>query len=185
MRMDSREVESAASLLNEWTESEIASILKRFGEEPRARRLARSIVESRPLNETSDLAEVVRRGVPPHQAGKTLARVFQAIRIAVNQELDALERTLEEAMDLLKIGGRIAVISYHSLEDRRVKRYFRSGNFEGVVQRDLYGRKLSPLIEVSGRPVMPAIEETDANPRARSARLRIAERVSTADVNNG
>jgi len=102
----------------------------------------------------------------------------------VNEELEALEEALAQSVELLVPGGRIAVIAYHSLEDRRVKRFFRSGNFDGVVQRDLYGTSLSPLREVTTRAVMPSDEEMASNPRARSARLRIAERVTTEAISD-
>ncbi len=183
MRMDTGESEDASEILNSWPESDIVSILKRFGEEPRSRRIARAIVDHRPLSTTTELAEIVRQAVPQNQSNKSLARVFQAVRIAVNRELDALEQALRETVDLLRIGGRIAVISYHSLEDRRVKRFFRSGSFDGIVRRDLYGEKISPITEISGRPVNPSEAELDVNPRARSARLRFAERVATEEAN--
>ncbi|HEX7072043.1 MAG TPA: 16S rRNA (cytosine(1402)-N(4))-methyltransferase, partial [Rhodothermales bacterium] len=125
---------------------------------------------------TRELAEVVRRAVPEREALKSLSRVFQAIRIAVNRELEVLEHALEDAVDLLRENGRIAVISYHSLEDRRVKRFLRYGNFEGTPERDLYGNRKTPWREVTRHPIRPDEIEIERNPRARSARLRIAER---------
>ncbi len=178
MRMDVEDTEDAASLLNSWSESDITTILRKFGEQPGARRIARKIISLRPLESTSDLARAVRQSVPGHQAGKALARIFQAVRIAVNSELESLEDVLTSSESFLRTGGRIAVISYHSLEDRRVKRFFRSGNFEGLVHRDVYGEKLSPWRELTRRPVFPDDAEIECNARARSARLRIAERLS-------
>lgn len=186
MRMDRRGGLSAHDLVNGWDEGALRRLFFEYGEEPKASRIARAIAEARPVETTRALAEVVRRVVPSRQANKTLARVFQAIRIAVNGELDALEAALEAALRVLKVsneeggrpGGRMAVIAYHSLEDRRVKRFFRYGNLEGEPVRDLYGRLLTPWREVTRKPVQPGSAEVAANPRARSARLRIAERVA-------
>lgn len=178
MRMDVGDALSAASIVNEWDEREISVLLKRFGEEPRSRRIAKNIVANRPLSSTKELAELVRECVPGDQTSKALSRTFQAIRMAVNEELDALETVLKSSSELLRDGGRVAVISYHSLEDRRVKRFFRSGNFRGEVHRDVYGNKLSPWREVTRKPIYPEESEIERNPRARSARLRVAERVS-------
>lgn len=178
MRMNAEDAEDAASLLNSWSESDITMVLRQFGEQPGAGRIARKIISLRPLESTSDLVNAVRQSVPGHRVGKALARVFQAVRIAVNSELESLEGVLTSSESLLRVGGRIAVISYHSLEDRRVKRFFRSGNFEGLVHRDIYGKKLSPWLELTRRPVFPEDAEIDLNARARSARLRIAERLS-------
>ncbi len=177
MRMDDRAIRSANDVVNRIEESELRHLLRAYGEEPRARSVARRIVAARPLETTRALADVVRASVPARDELKTLARVFQAIRIAVNDELGALERVLEAATQRVRPGGRIAVISYHSLEDRRVKRYLRAGNFEGDVPRDLYGNTLSPWRLVTRQAVVPPEQEVARNPRARSARLRIAERM--------
>lgn len=178
MRMNTGDALSAASIVNEWDEREITILLKKFGEEPRSRRIAKNIVANRPLSTTKELADLVRQSVPGSQTSKALSRTFQAIRMAVNGELDALERVLESSSELLRLGGRVVVISYHSLEDRRVKRYFRSGNFQGYVERDIYGKKISPWREVTKKPIIPDEAEIAGNPRARSARLRVAERIS-------
>jgi len=156
-------------------------VLRRYGEEPRARKLARAICRARPIRTTAELAEVVRREVPPKEATKTLARVFQALRIAVNDELQALERALEAATRRVRPGGRLAVLSYHSLEDRRVKRFLRYGNLKGEPVRDFYGRLIAPWRPLTGRAIRPSDDEVAANPRARSARLRIAERVAETE----
>jgi 16S rRNA (cytosine1402-N4)-methyltransferase len=176
MRMDTREGARAHDVVNEWDRRELRRVLSTYGEEPRSARLARAIVEARPLGSTLELADVVRRHVPPREEVKTLSRVFQAIRIAVNREIEVLEAVLESSVRILRPGGRIAVICYHSLEDRRAKRFLRYGNFEGEPSRDLYGKLLTPWREVTRKPVRPNPSEIEANPRARSARLRIAER---------
>jgi 16S rRNA (cytosine1402-N4)-methyltransferase len=176
MRMDTHAPLAADDVVNTWPEQELRDLLFTFGEEPRRKQIARQIVGARPLVTTRDLAEVVRGTVPEREAVKTLSRVFQAIRIAVNRELEALEQALRDTVDLLRERGRIAVISYHSLEDRRVKRFLRHGNFEGTPRRDLYGNRITPWREVTRHPIRPEEDELERNPRARSARLRIAER---------
>ena len=178
MRMDQRSSVSAYEIVNQWPQEELKRLFKQYGEEPAAARIARRIVEKRPLQTTTALADVVRSTVPTRQAEKTLARVFQALRIEVNQELDALERALHASVDLLYPGGRIAVISYHSLEDRRVKRFLKYGNMEGKPVRDLYGNLITPWQMLHRHVIQPDETEITKNPRARSARLRIAERTT-------
>jgi 16S rRNA (cytosine1402-N4)-methyltransferase len=171
MRFDPTRGESAAELLGHADESEIANILYEFGEEYRSRRVARAIVRERergPIDTTSKLVAVIESALGPkrgrvHPATKS----FQALRIAVNDELGALEHTLPMAAGLLAPGGRLAVISFHSLEDRRVKQFFRAG-----------GAATAPLAELTRKPVVPTTEESDRNPRARSAKLRVAERIA-------
>jgi 16S rRNA (cytosine1402-N4)-methyltransferase len=181
MRMDSASMnESAADLLSRMDERELRQILREYGEEPRASRIARAITEGAPLGTTAELAETIRRAVPSQDQSKSLARVFQALRIAVNRELDVLERVLQEATRMVRPGGRIAVIAYHSLEDRRVKRFLRYGNFEGHPERDFLGNLLAPWSPVNRRPIVPEAQELESNPRARSARLRLAERQQTS-----
>lgn len=177
MRMDAHSGLSADDVVNHWSEADVRSMLRRFGEEARASRIARSIVAARPIATTTVLAEVVRRAVPVRDEVKTLARVFQAIRIVVNAELERLEQALAAGLKLVRSGGRMAVISYHSLEDRPVKRFFRYGNLQGEPIRDFYGNLLTPWRLVTRKPIMPDEAEIAANPRARSARLRIAERL--------
>ncbi|GIV60103.1 MAG: ribosomal RNA small subunit methyltransferase H [Rhodothermaceae bacterium] len=176
MRMNPHTGYTASDVVNAWEEQALRRVLRVYGEEPRAAHIARAIVAARPLATTTALADVVRRVTPARDEVKTLARVFQAIRIAVNGELEALERLLAGAARVLRPGGRLAVISYHSLEDRRVKRMLRYGNLEGRPVRDLYGNLLSPWRELTRHPVLPGDAERAANPRARSARLRLAER---------
>lgn len=161
-----QEGRTAAEILNTVPEEELSRILFEYGEDPAARRLAKGIVQRRrlaPFRTTADLRDVVVQYVPPHHQPKTLARVFQALRIAVNDELGRLERTLTGLIPLLAPGGRLVVMSYHSLEDRIVKNVFRDHRTE--------------LSILTKKAVEPAPEEVSANPRARSARLRVAERV--------
>ncbi len=176
MRMNPEHGLTAAEIVNDWREGELRRIFFEFGEERHSSRIARAIIEARPLHTTEELADVVRRVVPTRDEVKTLARIFQAIRIAVNAELDELEGALKQATEVVRTGGRMAVISYHSLEDRRVKRYFRYGNFEGEPVRDLYGTLIAPWSEINRSPIRATDGEIEANPRARSARLRVAER---------
>ncbi len=177
MRMNSESDFSADTLINEWSRQDIADVLREFGEEKRAWKIAGAIVEARPVRDTEHLAEIVKSQARPDQQVKTLSRVFQGLRIAVNSELDVLKEALEGAAKVLKPNGRLAVISYHSLEDRLAKRYIQSGNFEGKIEKDLYGNVLAPLKAI-GKLIRPSDEEIEFNSRARSARMRIAERTS-------
>lgn len=179
MRMDRRQEKTASDLVNGLSESDLADVIYHYGEERASRRIARRVVEHRPIGTTTELAAVVRASVPTRTEAKTVSRVFQALRIAVNDELDELERALHAASRIVHPGGRLAVISYHSLEDRRVKRFMRSGNFEGTVRKDLYGNPLTPWNPVDRSVIRPDDSEIERNPRARSARLRIAERTES------
>lgn len=178
MRMDRSAGSSAREILNEMDEHDLKLLLFRYGEEPRAGRIARAIVNARPIGTTDDLADAVRASVPPNVENKSLARVFQAIRISVNDELGALRSVLEAATRIVREGGRIVVISYHSLEDRLVKHFLRSGNFDDKQARDTYGNVLSEWAPVDRQVVKASPEEIAMNPRARSARLRTGVRTS-------
>ena len=182
MRMD-QSGPTAAEFLNQAEEAEIARILRDYGEEPRARTIARAIVAARPLERTSELAAIVRRAVGHRPGQKTdpATRTFQAIRIHLNAELDELEQGLEAAERSLKPGGRIAVVTFHSLEDRIVKRFFRErsgGTPAGSRHRPVLVDPNEPTFERVAKPVSPSERELAGNPRARSARLRSAVRTS-------
>jgi 16S rRNA (cytosine1402-N4)-methyltransferase len=179
MRFDVRGGLSALSLLNGLDAAGLERILREFGEEHAARRIARSIVARRPVATTRELADAVAESVGGRYLTKSLARVFQAIRIAVNHELENLQRCLEQGRDLLVPGGRIVVIAYHSLEDRIVKEFFKAGAARVIPS----GHPLAPDTErtpefeiITRKPVTPSDDEQRSNPRARSARMRVAER---------
>jgi 16S rRNA (cytosine1402-N4)-methyltransferase len=183
MRM-SRSGATAAEFLNSAEEAEIARVLRDYGEEPRARAIARAIVAARPIERTAELAAVVRRaaGFRPGQKSDPATRTFQAIRIHLNAELDELEQGLEAAERALKPGGRLAVVTFHSLEDRIVKRFFRERSGAtpaGSRHRPELVDPVEPTFERVAKPVSPSERELAANPRARSARLRSAVRTST------
>ncbi len=182
--MDRRGEVTASDLVNSLGEEELARLLKLYGELPNARQMARAIVkwkvesgERREIKTTGELKEAVQRHLPRGMENKYLAMLFQALRIEVNGELEALKEMLQQASEVLKPGGRLVVISYHSLEDRLVKNFMRSGNFEGEVEKDFYGNVLSPMRMVSHGAVKASEEEVARNNRARSARLRVGERV--------
>ena len=167
--------ESAADLIDRLSADALADLIYAYGEERRSRQIARAVKAASPRT-TGDLAAAVRASVPTRDELKTLARVFQALRIAVNDEMGVLERALPASASVLAPGGRLAVIAYHSLEDRRAKRFLRSGRFSGDAERDVFGNELSPLRLVARRAVTAGDAEVARNPRARSARLRVAER---------
>lgn len=175
MRMNKRGGETAADLLNNATEEDLAKIFKLYGELNCARRLAASIVKrraSQPFKRVSDLIEVAKPFCPPQREKKELAKVFQALRIEINHEMEALKEMLVQAAEVLKPGGRLVVITYHSLEDRLVKNFMKSGNIEGIVEKDFFGRITSPFD--ARKVIVPTAEEQERNPRSRSAKLRIA-----------
>ena len=173
--------ETAADLIDRLSADALADVLYQYGEERRSRAIARAIKAAAPTT-TAALAAAVRQSVPTRDELKSLARVFQALRIAVNDELGALERALPAALGVLAEGGRLAVMSYHSLEDRRAKQFLRTGRFSAQVEKDLYGNPLTPWAPVTRQAVVASEAETAQNPRARSARLRVSEkRTSTGD----
>ena len=177
MRMNCRAGETAADLLNTATEEELARIFRLYGELKNANRLAATLVAQRrnhPLRTTGELAECVRPLLPPAREKKDLAKVFQALRIAVNHEMEALQEMLKAATELLAPGGRLVVLTYHSLEDRLVKNFMRAGNADGRIEQDFYGNRLAPLRPVNNKVILPDDAEQEANPRSRSAKLRIA-----------
>ena len=175
MRMNKRGGETAADLLNRATEEELARIFKLYGELNCARKLAARIVKARavkPFEEVNELIEVAKPFCPPQREKKEMAKVFQALRIEINREVEALQEMLISAKDLLKPGGRLVVITYHSIEDRIVKNFMKSGNFDGKIEQDFFGRSTSPF--ETKKVIVPTDEEMERNPRSRSAKLRIA-----------
>ncbi len=175
MRMNKRGGETAADLLNRATEEELARIFKLYGELNCARKLAARIVKARavkPFEEVNELIEVAKPFCPPQREKKEMAKVFQALRIEINREVEALQEMLMSAKDLLKPGGRLVVITYHSIEDRIVKNFMKSGNFDGKIEQDFFGRSTSPF--ETKKVIVPTDEEMERNPRSRSAKLRIA-----------
>jgi 16S rRNA (cytosine1402-N4)-methyltransferase len=175
MRMNQTAKRTAADIINSYSEEELARIFYLYGELNSGRAIAKNICRARSQKAILRTEDLVAASRIPAERSKELARLFQALRIEVNDELGALREMLVAARDLLKPGGRIAILTYHSLEDRLVKNFLRSGNLEGTIEKDFYGNNLSPftLIE-KGREASP--EEVNLNPRARSAKLRIAEK---------
>lgn len=179
LRMDQRNARSAHDVINGDEEADLRRIFALYGELPNAAALAKTIVAARsqaPIDTTFQLRDTVTHLLPRGRENKTLAMIFQALRIEVNGELESLTSLLEQAPDVLVEGGRLAIISYHSLEDRLVKNYMRAGRMDGEVQQDFYGNKLTPWTLVSRKAIVPTDAEVADNSRARSAKLRIAER---------
>ncbi len=179
MRMNKRSGLTAADILNRYSEEQLADILFIYGELKQARRIAAAIVQARgqqPIAVTSDLMRVVEKFFQREHEKKDMAKLFQALRIEVNHEMDALKEMLYAAKDVIRVGGRLSVITYHSLEDRIVKNLMRTGNVEGKVEQDFFGRVKAPFRQLSNKVITPDAEEQMQNPRSRSAKLRIAER---------
>lgn len=175
MRMNKRGGRTAAELLNTAEEEQLARIFKLYGELNCSRKLASTIVKQRaqsPFKRVSDLIEVAKPFCPPQREKKEMAKIFQALRIEINQEIESLKEMLEQAKELLKPGGRLVVITYHSIEDRIVKNFMKSGNIDGIVEKDFFGRSTSPF--ETKKVILPNDEEQQINPRSRSAKLRIA-----------
>ena len=182
MRMDRSETLTAADIVNTYDEQALTRLLSDYGEVPHAHTLARAIVKHRavqPIRTTGQLAGILSAHLPAKLRNRRLAQVFQALRIEVNGELESLKQLLRQATQLIRPGGRLAVITYHSLEDRLVKRFIQTGNFSGEVQKDFYGNIRKPFRKV-GKFITPSPGEIAANPRARSAKLRLAERTEDA-----
>jgi len=180
MRMNKRAGMTAADVLNNYTEEQLADVFYLYGELKQARRMAMAIVKARqqlPLRTTQDLMGAVGNLVAKEREKKELAQVFQALRIEVNREMEVLKEMLNGAQELLAKGGRLSVITYHSLEDRMVKNMMRAGNVEGRVEQDFFGRVKAPLRVVNSKVITPSDEEVENNPRSRSAKLRIAEKL--------
>lgn len=180
MRMNTSAKQTAADVVNTYSEEKLAEILYLYGELKNSRRLASAIVEARSgkaIATVEDFAAIVGPLLPKAREKKEMAKVFQALRIEVNHEMDALRLLLEESVAALRTGGRLSVITYHSLEDRMVKNFMRSGRPDGKVEKDFFGNVISPLRPVCNKVIVPTAEEQERNPRSRSAKLRIAEKV--------
>jgi len=179
MRMNKHGELSAKSVVNDYDEFELVKIFRSYGELSNARKIAGEIVKARSskkINTTNDLMEVLGKCAPKFKEHKFFAQVFQAIRIEVNQELEVLEKFLEQTADVMAPGGKLVVMSYHSLEDRLVKNYMKRGSIHGEITKDFFGNVLKPFTEVNRHPIVPNEEEIEINTRARSAKLRIAEK---------
>ncbi|MBP5456768.1 MAG: 16S rRNA (cytosine(1402)-N(4))-methyltransferase RsmH [Paludibacteraceae bacterium] len=178
MRMNQKASITAADLIENYSEEQLSDVFYLYGELSNARKLASAIVKARSskkIERISDLLEVLDPFFSKDKQKKDMAKVFQAIRIEVNHEMDVLKRFLSQAQAVLKPGGRIVILTYHSLEDRLVKNFFRAGNFEGRVEQDFFGNRLTPFRLVNNKVIVPDDEEIARNPRSRSAKLRAAE----------
>ncbi len=178
MRMNRNNPIDAANIVNTYEVTALAGVFSRYGELRNAMAIARDIESAReykPLETTTDLKDAVAAHLPKGQENKTLAQIFQALRIEVNQEMEALETFLSQCPEVLKPGGRLVVMSYHSLEDRMAKNFMRSGNADGVIEKDFFGNQNTPYKLITHKPIVPGDEEIARNSRARSAKLRVGE----------
>ncbi len=179
MRMNQEKELSAHTVVNSYSEEQLSEILKNYGELNRPKVLAAAIIAARPVATTTDLKKALQNLAPPPQKqGQFWAKIFQAIRIEVNQEIEVIHELLEQATEILKPEGRLVCMSYHSLEDRPVKNFFRYGNIEGEPNKDFYGNLLRPLEPITRKPITATAEEIKLNPRARSAKLRVAQKLT-------
>jgi len=179
MRMDNNSSLTARQIINKYTSEDLNKMFKNYGELNNAKKITREIINSRRKNEiktTTQLNEIIHPLIPNRISNKILSRVYQAIRIEVNNELEAIRLLLKQTVELLKVGGRISLISYHSLEDRIVKRFFKTGKFQGEIEKDIYGNYSLPY-KIIEKLIVPNQTEINRNIRARSAKLRIAERI--------
>ena len=179
MRMNRSARKSAADILNEYPEEKLREVFAKYGELKNAHRIASSVVayrQTKRFSTTNDLLDVLEPFAFKDREKKILAQAFQALRIEVNGEMEALTEMLSQALEVLKPGGRLSVISYHSLEDRLVKNFFKTGNFAGEIIKDFYGNWQTPFELVNRKVIVPVMEEQEENPRSRSAKLRIAEK---------
>ena len=179
MRMSQMTPNEAATVVNTYDHAQLTRVLRLYGEMQQPQLIASDIIMAREaslIETTEQLKVAVQHHLPRGKENKVLAQLFQALRIEVNQELEALSAFLMQCPDVLKSGGKLVVMSYHSLEDRLVKNFMKTGNAEGKEEKDFYGNLLTPYIVITRKPIVPTEEETESNPRARSAKLRIAER---------
>ena len=180
MRMNQRGGETAADVVNNRTEEQLATIFSQYGELETTWKIAACIARARavkPITTTAELVAAVAPCTPKKDESKFLTKLFQALRIEVNGEMEALKMALEQSLKVLKPGGRLVVISYHSLEDRIVKNFIRSGNTVGKIEKDFFGRSTTPLCVITRKAIVPTAEEIEANPRSRSAKMRVAEKL--------
>ncbi|MDZ7658239.1 MAG: 16S rRNA (cytosine(1402)-N(4))-methyltransferase RsmH [Fodinibius sp.] len=183
MRMSNLRGITAYQVVNEYSYEDLRDVIYHYGEERNSRKIASEIIDRRPIETTTELRDAVEAVVKGQYQIKSVARVFQGIRIEVNRELDMLRKVLEQSLDILKMDGRIVAISYHSLEDRIVKKFFKAGNHEGKIEKDFYGNPQNPIEEISGGIIRPAKEEIEKNPAARSAKMRVAQKIEQPEVN--
>ncbi len=180
MRMNQEAEFNAADIVNTYEQADLEKILRLYGEVDNSRRIAQMICKAREISKietTGDLGKAIESALPKFAEHKFLAKVYQALRIEVNQEMKSLEKFLSGAAKSLKPGGKLVVITYHSLEDRMVKNFIKAGNIEGEVEKDFYGNSSAPLKAVNRKPILPQETEIASNTRARSAKLRIAEKI--------
>lgn len=181
MRMNQNADTSAADILNEYSEEMLSDMFFNYGEVKSARKIAAAVVRFRELKKienTEEFLSIIEPFTRKEREKKLLAQAFQALRIEVNKEMDALTAMLKQALQMLKPGGRLSVISYHSLEDRLVKNFFKTGNFEGRLEKDFFGNPLTPFELINRKVIVPSEEEQNQNPRSRSAKLRIAKKIA-------
>ena len=180
MRINRDDSLDARKVIAEYDVDALTRIFRLFGELKNARRIAEALVKARSTREIvtiADLLEIIKPFINPRQEKKELAQVFQALRMEVNHEVDALAGFLSQTLKVLKPGGRLAIITYHSIEDRMVKNFMRSGNIDGKVETDFFGRSQTPIRPVNNKVIVPTEEEVERNPRSRSAKLRVAEKI--------
>lgn len=177
LRMDRKNSVSAKNIISEYSANELKNIFYQYGELKQTGKIAETIVQQRKIKEiitTEDLKNIIEKFAENSQENKFFAKVFQALRIEINSEIEVLKEFLLQSAEVLKVGGRLVVISYHSLEDRLVKNYMKTGNFEGKYVKDFYGNEKTPMKMITRKPIIPEAEETERNKRSRSAKLRIA-----------
>lgn len=177
MRMNRNAEKTAADVVNQYSEEQLAAVFREYGELPNPARLASAVLASRAQGKivtTGQLVKAVGRFIPKAAEKKFLAQLFQSLRMEINDEINALKELLEASINILKPGGRLVIIAYHSLEDRLVKNFMKCGNFEGVPEKDLYGNISSPFVLINRKVIVPDTNELETNPRSRSAKLRIA-----------
>jgi 16S rRNA (cytosine1402-N4)-methyltransferase len=179
-RMDTSKGQSAADFVNQADMDSLARVLRNYGELKNPGTAAKTIIQARSekaIKSTEDLKVALQSCAPKGRENKYFAQVFQALRIEVNQEMEALKALLDQSLEVLRPGGRLVVMSYHSLEDRPVKNFIKSGNFEGKIEKDFFGKASVPFQRITRKPIIPNAKEIEKNPRARSAKLRIAEKI--------